>query len=179
MKENISLKKKVKMLTLKSFVNKYKYIFVLNGLTLNTTSVLSDFINKNHINISKISVKSKLLINLLNVMCVKNLDNLIVKGPVILVGINDLHSFNVFLNKVNSKNFDEIEILGLISKNFFFSKEEVSTLFLNFIKQISVLEYYNLFNKKFKTEIFKLFKFSTFFIETRLMQNLKFFNGNR
>jgi hypothetical protein len=170
LRKNISLKKQVKMLNLISFLDNSDYIFVVNDLSLNASQILSTFKNDN--NIQTIVVKSKILLNILIEKNVLQKDTLFIKGPVILVGINNVNTFKLFLDFIEIKNKNNLDLLFVIVNNFIIYKKNISIFFMNFFKNLSFFQYYNCLNIKYKKELLNTLLFSTYFIESKLIKNL-------
>lgn len=175
LKKNINIKKQIKINYLSTFLNNSQYIFIINDLSLKSQQFLDKFKNE-FVNLNKIVIKSKLLINILVKKNILKKNEIFIKGPIILVGLNDLYIFKSFLIFIEIKNKNNLNLFGIILENLIIKKKDIPFFFINFLHNLSFFNYQNYLIIKYKKELLNLLLFSTYFIELKLINKLKFKN---
>lgn len=176
LKKNINLKKQIKINQLSTFLNDSKYIFIINDLSLKSQQFLDKFKN-DFFFINKVVLKSKILINILIKKKILKKDEIFIKGPIILIGINDLYIFKSFLNFIEIKHKNNLNLFCILIANLIIKKRDIPTFFINFLNNLGFFNYQFCLFIKYKKELLNTLLFSTYFIELKLINNLKLTNG--
>lgn len=178
LKKNINLKKQIKINQLSIFLNNSKYVFMVNDLSLKSQQFLDKFKN-DFFFIEKVVIKSKILINILIKKNILKKNAIFIKGPIILIGINDLYVFKSFLNFIEIKNKNNLNLFCILISNLMIKQKDIPTFFINFLNNLSFFNYQNFLFIKYKKELLNFLLFSVYFIELKLINSLKLNDGYR